>query len=459
MQSWVRFIGVVSVLVALGFSTAPASAQAQVPAQDSVVALVNGKPITEADMRLAEVDLSNDLATVAAENRRRVLLEYLIENQLLADAAEQAKIATDVAVEQQQRFARRRILRDYYYDTRISATVTEAEAKALYEKELRSATPQEQVKVRHILVTTEDEAREARKRIVSGTPFSNVAQEISKDTLSAPAGGDIDYIKRGELDAQFEVAAFSLQVGVISEPVQSQFGWHLITVDDRRKNDVPQFDAIKGSILALLIQRKALSTVSELRTKAQLDVKDRTLAAAIEASSKRAAPVEPQATSQPASVAVVSSSATPPPATQTVASAAAAGALPATSAAQTSKPATAAAQVQAGIWRHNGSLMRLETTESGQRILYETPREGLGSVKITPGTQLFIGTRSLNEFKGQATTYSGRCPPRDYPVAGQMSEDQKRLVLRGQAPASGNNCEVSGSRDETLQFDFVRSGG
>jgi hypothetical protein len=85
--------------------------------------------------------------------------------------------------------------------------------------------------------------------------------------------------------------------------------------------------------------------------------------------------------------------------------------------------------------------------------------DGLGALKITSGTLLFKGTRTFNEIRGQATTFSSRCPPRDYPVTGQMSEDQKKLTLKGQAPTLGGNCEISGSRDETLLFEFARSGG
>jgi peptidyl-prolyl cis-trans isomerase C len=243
-------------------------------AQDAVVASVNGRPITETDMRYAEIDLGSDLEAIAPENRRRVLLEYLIENQLLSEAAEQARIDREPDAEAHLRYVRRRVLRDRFYDSRFAASVTEEEARELYNREIASAKPEEEIRARHILLLTEQQAREQRARILAGTPFATVAMEVSQDPGNAADGGDLGYFTRGQFDPGFEDAAAILERGVLSEPVQTKFGWHLILVEDKRTRPIPSFDELKGSIISLLIQRRALEQVSDLRGKAKIDIRD-----------------------------------------------------------------------------------------------------------------------------------------------------------------------------------------
>jgi peptidyl-prolyl cis-trans isomerase C len=404
-------------------------------AQDTVIATVNGRSITESDMRLAEIDLAADLSSIAPENRRRVLFEYLIENQLLSEAAEQARLDQDAEVEAHLRYVRRRVLRDHFYDSRIATAVSESEARTLYQREVARVKPDEEIRARHILVETEQEARQMRSRIQGGASFAAVAQEVSRDPGTAASGGDLGYFTRGQLDDRFEEAVAKLQRGVLSDPIQTQFGWHLVLVEDKRVRPLPSFDELKGSIIALLVQRKALEQVADLRAKAKLELKDPRLGSMMTASA-----ANPDPAGQPATSARPSAAAAPPAPLVAAATAASASAV-------------------TSMWNHNGSIMRLVTEGETTRILYDAPREGLAGLKIKNGTVLFTGTRSVNEFKGTATTFSSRCPPRDFQVSGQISSDQKQIVLKGQAPRFGSDCEASGVRDETLTFDSIRSGG
>jgi hypothetical protein len=237
------------------------------------------------------------------------------------------------------------------------------------------------------------------------------------------------------LDDRFEEAVAKLQRGVLSDPIQTQFGWHLVLVEDKRVRPLPSFDELKGSIIALLVQRKALEQVADLRAKAKLELKDPRLGSMMTASA-----ANPDPAGQPATSARPSAAAAPPAPLVAAATAASASAV-------------------TSMWNHNGSIMRLVTEGETTRILYDAPREGLAGLKIKNGTVLFTGTRSVNEFKGTATTFSSRCPPRDFQVSGQISSDQKQIVLKGQAPRFGSDCEASGVRDETLTFDSIRSGG
>src|SRR5262249_29304207 len=200
----------------------------------------------------------------------------LIENQLLSEAAEQARIDREPEAEAQLGYVRRRVLRDRFYDIRIAAGVTEADARNLYDREVAQAQPEFEIRARHILVASEQEAREQRARIVGGIPFATVVQEVSRDTGTVPDGGDLGYFVRGSLDSQFEEAVGKLERGVLSEPIQTQFGWHLVLVEDKRTRPIPSFDELKAGIIALLVQRKALEQVGDLRGKAKIDVNDRT---------------------------------------------------------------------------------------------------------------------------------------------------------------------------------------
>ena len=204
-------------------------------AQDSVVAKVNGKTITEADMKLAEAEIGSDLGTLPEPTKRRVLVEFLIENQLFADAAEGQKLASGAAFNERMQYWRRRALRDAYFDNTVRNTVSDAEAKKIYESRSGRPKPEEEVRARHILVESKDKARELFEKLAHGADFAQLAKEHSKDPGSKDQGGELGFFTRGQMVPQFEEAAFKLRKGEVGEPFQSQFGWHIVRVDDRRQ--------------------------------------------------------------------------------------------------------------------------------------------------------------------------------------------------------------------------------
>jgi hypothetical protein len=117
-------------------------------AQETVVAKVNGKTITEADMRLAEAEIGSDLGSLPDITKRRVLVEFLIENQLFADAAEGQKLAAGADYNERMQYWRRRSLRDLYFDKTVKDTVSDAEAKKFYDSQISAAKPEEEVRAR-----------------------------------------------------------------------------------------------------------------------------------------------------------------------------------------------------------------------------------------------------------------------------------------------------------------------
>ena len=251
-------------------------------ADDTIVAKVNGRAITEADLRLAEGEIGNDLGTLPPDKRRRVLVEYVIENILFAEAGEKEKLGSGHAYEERKTYWNRRAMRDTYFDAKVKGSVTEAESKAFYDSQVAATPAQEEVKARHILVESEEKAKEIYEKIAHGEDFLKMAKQFSKDPGSKEDGGDLGYFARGRMVPQFEEAAFKLQKGEVSLPVQSQFGWHLIKVEDKRQRSAPPFDKIKDRIMATLIHRRAQEIGLSLRGAAQLEFVDPELKAQVD---------------------------------------------------------------------------------------------------------------------------------------------------------------------------------
>jgi peptidyl-prolyl cis-trans isomerase C len=251
-------------------------------AQDKVVAKVNGKTITDTDMRLAEAEIGNDLGSLPDATRRRVLLEFLIENQLFADAAEGEQLGSGAAFNERLQYWRRRALRDAYFDKSVRATISDADAQKFYAGQVGTMKPEEEVRARHILVDSKDKAREIYEKIAHGSDFAQLAKEYSKDPGSKDQGGELGFFARGQMVPPFEEAAFRLKKGEVSEPFESQFGWHIVRVDDRRQRALPPFEVVKDRVVAHMIHRKAQEIAVGLRGKAQIEYIDPEIRSAME---------------------------------------------------------------------------------------------------------------------------------------------------------------------------------
>jgi peptidyl-prolyl cis-trans isomerase C len=225
-------------------------------------------------MKLADGELGSELGNLPPEVKRRALAEYLIDNALFAEAAEAEKLASTPEFEQQMRYLRQRLLREQYFEKTLKSTVSEDEAKKIYDARVASMPPQEEVSARHILVDSEEKAKELRTKIVAGADFAQVAKENSKDTGSKEQGGLLGYFTQGQMVPEFEAAAFKMQKGEVSEPVKTNFGWHIIKLEDRRRKEPPSFDAVKTTIMNSLVVRKAQEKAAELRKQATLDYVD-----------------------------------------------------------------------------------------------------------------------------------------------------------------------------------------
>jgi peptidyl-prolyl cis-trans isomerase C len=275
--------------LALGFAAAfvtcvPFTASAD----DAVIAKINGVDIKQSDLDFAASELGFQLANVPPEHRRRMLLQFVVENELMAEAAVKAGLDSGQSFEERLKYHRRRALRDAYFDKNVRNAVSEDEAKKIYDAKMKEIKPEDEIHVRHILVPTEAEAKAVKERLLKGEDFAKVAKETSKDPNAE--GGDLGFVGHGQMVKPFEDAAFALKPGEISDPVQTQFGWHIIKLEEKRPRPLPAFDQVKDTIMTQLGAQKAKQTVQELQDAAKIDIIDPEIKKSIETAKAQSDP-------------------------------------------------------------------------------------------------------------------------------------------------------------------------
>ncbi len=244
------------------------------PAQAQNVAIVNGKPVPKArvDTLLQQATRSGQQpVTPELEVRAR---EEVVLREIFTQEAERRGIAQGASYKAQMELARQTILiRELFADWQKKNPVTEAEARAEYDKFKGQASGTE-YRARHILVAGEDEAKKLIAQIKGGASFDDLAKKHSTDTGSAANGGDLDFAKPDAYVAEFGQALAKLQKGQMTDvPVKTQFGWHIIRLDDTRDAQFPAFDDVRPQIEQQLVQTKMQQYQQSLRDKAKTDFK------------------------------------------------------------------------------------------------------------------------------------------------------------------------------------------
>ncbi|MFC3703960.1 peptidylprolyl isomerase [Devosia honganensis] len=261
----------------------PAPAETAPADPDAVVATVGGEAITEADLGFAAEDMAQDLAQMPPEERRAFLVRILIDMKVMSRAARDAGMDQTEIFAQRQQYLEERALRRAYFNEAIAGTVTEEAARAEYDAFAAQFQPQDEVRASHILVETEQEANDIRAQLEEGADFATLAREHSIDP-GAANGGDLGFFGRGMMVQPFEEAAFALAgEGDLSDPVQSQFGWHVIRLAEKRQSAPPSFEQVAPQIQQQLLMRSFTEKVEELMEGVEIDIADPALAARFEA--------------------------------------------------------------------------------------------------------------------------------------------------------------------------------
>ena len=237
---------------------------------DPVVARVDGKEIHQSDLALAEADIGSNLPPAGPEQRREALLTYLIDVTILANAAEAKKLAQEPGFDRRLAFSRQKVLMEALLDQETKTAASEPAMKKLYEDSLARSKPEEEVRARHILVESEDKAKEIVGKLKAGGDFGALAKAESKDTGAAD-GGDLGYFTKEQMVPEFAEAAFKLEKDGLSDPVKTQFGWHVIKIEDKRTKSAPPFDAVKEQLESFLARRAQAELVGKLREGAKVE--------------------------------------------------------------------------------------------------------------------------------------------------------------------------------------------
>lgn len=267
----------VAVILAGLLLPAAASAQsdssAQPAAPSKVVATVNGYEITASEVQLAADDILPQITEVPANLRFPFVVEYLIERHLLAQAAVKEGVTDSQEYKRRLAFYQAKALRDAFFAAKLKPTVTDEAVRASYDEQAAKVESEERARARHILVATEEEAKDIAARLAKGEDFEALAKEKSLDG-SKEYGGDLGYFTAEEMVPAFSKAAFALKVGEVSKPVKTEFGWHVIKLEDRRKGGAQPFEDVENSIRMVLLRQAVQDKLVELRESAEIEVFD-----------------------------------------------------------------------------------------------------------------------------------------------------------------------------------------
>ena len=256
-------LAALATVIALAFST-NAVGEEHVRA-DTVVATVNGTDITLGHMIQLKQRLPEQYRQLPGDVLFEGILDQLVQHALLGGVVETLPLSARLTLENEERA----LLANEEVQRVASAAVTVEALQEAYDQAYGSAEPQTEYNASHILVTSEEEARALAEDLDGGADFATLAKERSTGP-SGPTGGELGWFARGAMVPPFDAAVAALEVGAISDPVQTQFGWHVIKLNQTRTKDVPTISEVQGELLGG-IQRAAIeSRLEELRAGADI---------------------------------------------------------------------------------------------------------------------------------------------------------------------------------------------
>ncbi len=236
---------------------------------NGTVATINGISITYEDLAMAEGELINVIGQMNEQQRFEALLGYVMDRVLASEAAKKAGVEKDPSFLQRNAFTKRKDLHDIFISQKLVEKITDAKVEAYYKKNIVNGTRQQEIRARHILLDSKEMADAVLASLKGGADFSQLAKERSKGPSGA-SGGDLGYFGRDSMVAEFSEAAFKLEKGGISQPVKTQFGWHIIKLEDKRAKPTPELEQVRGQIYQLLIGEARRKIYEEMRENADV---------------------------------------------------------------------------------------------------------------------------------------------------------------------------------------------
>jgi peptidyl-prolyl cis-trans isomerase C len=289
LSPWVLASRRRSAAVAAGFAVIMAAgiALAQAPAADPVIARVNGVEIRQSDIAIAEEDLGRDIPANDAQGRRDYVVGYLTDMILVAKAAEAKKIPDSPAFKQKLVWLRYKALMESVLGDESKTATAEPALRKIYEDATKQMSGQEEVRARHILFrvtdpsnqalskAAEDKVKATIERLKKGEDFATLAQTLTEDPSGKQNGGDLGFFTRDQMVPEFSEVAFRLEKGQVSDPVKTQFGWHVLKVEDKRQRAAPPFEQVREEIEQFATRKAQVDLVTKLRADAKIERLDK----------------------------------------------------------------------------------------------------------------------------------------------------------------------------------------
>lgn len=241
---------------------------------DDVVAKVGDGEITEAELAFAAQDAGQELQRFPPAQWRQLLLDAMVDMELMAQAARQEGLDKDPDFQRQLNFLELQALRNAYLAQKIGGTISDEDVQAAYDAQFADFEGAEELHARHILVKEKAEAEALVAELNGGADFAELAREKSTGP-SGPNGGDLGFFKKGQMVKPFEEAALALEPGSYTkEPVETQFGWHVIKLEETRREEKPALDQVGDSLRQQIFRDRYEARMAELRDAMPVEILD-----------------------------------------------------------------------------------------------------------------------------------------------------------------------------------------
>ncbi len=239
---------------------------------DPVVVKIDGKPVLRSEVMKGLEQLGPQAAQMPPQIILPRVIDHLVATRIVADAGYTKGLQHSQEVKDQLQSLEKELVAQAYIRQTIEPQITDDKIKERYEGFVKQYKAEDEVRARHILVKTEAEAKDIIKQLKGGADFAKLAMDKSVDTGSAKQGGDLGYFPKGEMVKAFSEAAFGMRPGDLSDkPIKTEFGYHVIKVEDRRKSAPPALDAVRGQIKNQIGQEMTAKLVKDMVDKAKVE--------------------------------------------------------------------------------------------------------------------------------------------------------------------------------------------
>jgi peptidyl-prolyl cis-trans isomerase C len=264
-------------LALLLMSAAPLLAQDK----DPLIAKVNGTEIHQSDLAVAEEE-AGQIPPMSPEAKQDYLVQFMADMILVSKAAEDKKLGDTPEFKRKVAFARNKLLMEAMLTSVGKAALTDAEMHKVYDDALKQMGEEKEVHARHILFRAapgddkaskeaEDKVKAVIVRLNKGEDFAKLASELTEDPSGKANGGDLGFFSKEQMVPEFSDTAFGMEPGKISAPIKTQFGWHVIKVEEKRTKPQPKFEEVKPQIEQYVTRKAQAEMVTKLRAEAKIE--------------------------------------------------------------------------------------------------------------------------------------------------------------------------------------------